>query len=76
MRPWPPHPGSIEALTSAGWENLDVMHGATVGWRVFDWGLGTRTGVMALRFNCTASLQPGVPATLAAFSAYLGAPLP
>jgi len=66
---------SVEALQGGAWSKLSA-HGATVGWRITDWGLGTLTDVEALRFNCTQSLQPGVPATLKLFAAYLGAPTP
>ena len=58
----------------SAWKVLSV-HGETVGRRVVDWGLGRMAGVSALRWTCTQSLDPALPATVSAFGAYLGAPL-
>lgn len=57
------------------WELVAGTHGKTVGRRLVDWGLGTRTGYDAARFNCTAASDDRTPAALLHFAAYLGAPL-
>ena len=58
---------------SSGWRRLKLTagHGATVGARVVDWGLGTLRGVTALRWNCSSARTSG-PITIAHFGAYLG----
>jgi len=61
------------------WSFLPILHGITVGSRIIDWGIGTRTNVSALRFTCTGVI-PGIDpnavnATISKFAAYLGAPM-
>jgi alpha-L-fucosidase len=50
------------------------FHGATVGYRVVDWGFADAAAAKpdALRFVCDASVDDTQPATLAHFGAYLG----
>lgn len=70
---------SIEYATAEApdvWLPLPVVHGQTVGRRIVDFGEGDLTGVSALRWNCTASLDDTQVATISSFGAFLGAPLP
>ena len=64
---------SIEAHKGGEWKRLKLVggHGVTVGARVVDWGLGSMSGVTALRWNCTKALTQD-PVTIARFAAYLG----
>ena len=55
------------------WQKLSVMHGASVGRRLVDWGLGKLSGYDAARFNCTWAFSSDTDAVLLEFAAYLGA---
>ena len=65
---------SLEAEFGGTWQRLNPAsgHGATVGARVVDWGLGKITGVNRLRWNCSAALTND-EITITNFDAYLGA---